>query len=152
MVLAGFLPTFLIARLLVARFPGLFLHIRGTHVHHFIYGFFVLAIIGFISILSERGRRIQAFVYGVGLALAFDEFGMWMHLTNNYNIDTSEDALAWIFAFLIFLRLRHWHDPPSHPAHEAASPRSLSIAAELKILYYMTVAKIYYAQWGVAKR
>ncbi len=102
-VLAGFLPTFLIARLLVARFPGLFLHIRGTHVHHFIYGFFVLAIIGFISILSERGRRIQAFVYGVGLALAFDEFGMWMHLTNNYNIDTSEDALAWIFAFLIFL-------------------------------------------------
>jgi hypothetical protein len=102
-VLAGFLPTFLMARFLVAQFPGLFLHVRGTHVHHFIYGFFVLAIIGFISILSERGRRIQAFVYGVGLALAFDEFGMWMHLTNNYSIDTSEDALAWIFAFLIFL-------------------------------------------------
>jgi len=102
-VLAGFLPTFLTARFLVARFPDLFLHVRGTHVHHFIYGFFVLAIVGFISILSERGRRIQAFVYGVGLALAFDEFGMWMRLTDNYNIDTSEDALAWIFALLVFL-------------------------------------------------
>ena len=102
-VLAGFLPTFLAARLLVAQFPNLFLHVRGTHVHHFIYGFFVLAIIGFISISTERGRRIQAFAYGVGLALAFDEFGMWMRLTDNYNIDASEDALAWIFAFLIFL-------------------------------------------------
>jgi hypothetical protein len=102
-ILAGFLPTFLAARFLVAKFPNLFLHVRGTHVHHFIYGFFVLAIIGFISILTERGRRIQAFAYGIGLALAFDEFGMWMHLTNNYSLDTSEDALAWIFAFLIFL-------------------------------------------------
>lgn len=102
-VLAGFLPTFLIARFLVASFPDLFLQVRGIHVHHFIYGFFVLAIVGFISILSERGRRIQAFAYGVGLALAFDEFGMWMRLTDNYNIDTSEDALAWIFAILVFL-------------------------------------------------
>lgn len=102
-VMVGFLPTFLAARFLVAQFPNLFLQVRGTHVHHFIYGFFVLAIIGFVSISTERGRRIQAFIYGIGLALAFDEFGMWMRLTDNYNIDTSEDALAWIFAFLVFL-------------------------------------------------
>jgi len=102
-ILAGFLPTFVAARFLVARYPELFLHVHGTHVHHFIYGFFVLAIVGFIAIIDERGRRIQAFVYGVGLALAFDEFGMWMRLTDNYNIDTSEDAIVWIFAFLIFL-------------------------------------------------
>ena len=102
-VLAGFLPTFLLARLFVAKFPYLFLHVRGTHVHHFIYGFFVLAIVGFISLATDQGRRIQAFFYGIGLALAFDEFGMWIRLTDHYNIDASEDAIAWIFAFLVFL-------------------------------------------------
>ncbi len=102
-VLVGFLPTFVSARLFVAHFPYLFLHVRGTHVHHFIYGFFVLSVIGFIAITTDRGRRVQAFVYGVGLALAFDEFGMWIRLTDHYNIDASEDAIAWIFAFLVFL-------------------------------------------------
>ena len=102
-VLAGFLPTFLIARFLVAQYPYLFVHVRGTHVHHFIYGFFVLAIVGFISLTTDKGRRVQAFTYGIGLALAFDEFGMWIRLTDHYNIDASEDAIAWIFAILVFL-------------------------------------------------
>ncbi len=102
-ILAGFLPTFLTARFLVAHFPDLFLNIHGTHVHHFTYGFFVLAIIGFVSIVSERARRVQAVIYGIGLALAFDEFGMWLRLTSDYHLDSSEDAIAWIIAFLVFL-------------------------------------------------
>lgn len=102
-VLAGFLPTFLIARFIVAQFPDLFLEVRGTHVHHFIYGFFVLAVMGFVSLVVDRARRVQAFLYGIGLALAFDEFGMWIKLTDDYNIDASEYAIAWIAAFLVFL-------------------------------------------------
>jgi len=102
-VLAGFLPTYVSARFIVAHFPYLFLHVRGTHVHHFTYGFFVLSIIGFISLATDKGRRLLAFFYGVGLALAFDEFGMWIKLTDHYNIDASEDIMAWIFAVLIFL-------------------------------------------------
>src|SRR5476651_754678 len=102
-ILVGFLPTYLLARFFVAEFPYLFLHVRGTHVHHFTYGFFVLAIVGFLSIMTDRARRVMAFFYGIGLALAFDEFGMWIKLTDHYNIDASEDAMAWIFAILIFL-------------------------------------------------
>jgi hypothetical protein len=102
-ILVGFLPSFLLARFVVAEFPYLFLHVRGTHVHHFTYGFFVLAIVGFLSIMTDRSRRVMAFFYGIGLALAFDEFGMWIKLTDHYNIDASEDAMAWIFAMLIFL-------------------------------------------------
>jgi hypothetical protein len=102
-VLAGFLPTYVTARLIVQHYPYLFIHVRGVHVHHFIWGFFVLAIVGFISIATTRGRRVQAFVYGIGLALSFDEFGMWIHLTDRYNIEASQDAMAWIFALLIFL-------------------------------------------------
>ena len=89
--------------LIVQHFPYLFLHVHGTHVHHFTYGVFVLSIIGFIAITTDQGRRLQAFVYGIGIALAFDEFGMWVRLTDRYNIEASEDAIAWIFAFLVFL-------------------------------------------------
>jgi hypothetical protein len=102
-MLVGFLPTFLSARLIVFFFPDLFLNVRGVHVHHFIYGFFVMAIVGFVALTYDKLRRVQAFVYGIGLALCFDEFGMWLKLTDDYNIDASEDALAVILAILVFL-------------------------------------------------
>lgn len=102
-VLAGFLPTFIVARWLVNSFPNLFLHVRGVHVHHFIYGFIVLAIVGLVALTVTKYRRIQAFAYGVGLAMAFDEFGMWVRLTENYNIEASEDAMVAILSFLVFL-------------------------------------------------
>jgi hypothetical protein len=103
-VLAGFLPTFVVARLLVHADPRLFVHIHGTHVHHFIWGIIVLAAVGFISIASERPARFWlAFFYGVGLALSFDEFGMWLRLTTNYNLDQSEDVMVGILTVLIVI-------------------------------------------------
>jgi hypothetical protein len=101
-ILVGFLPTYLIARWLVHSDPDLFLRVHGLHVHHFIYGFFVLAFVGFVSLETRRGRRVQAFIYGVGLALAFDEFGMWVRLADNYSIRASQDAMAIIAGLLVF--------------------------------------------------
>jgi hypothetical protein len=102
-MLVGFLPTFLGARLIVRTNPDLFANINGVHVHHFTWGFFILAIIGFVAITTSRYRRIQAVVYGVGLAMAFDEFGMWLHLTTNYDVEASEIAIALIASFLVFV-------------------------------------------------
>jgi hypothetical protein len=101
-ILTGFLPTFLISRLIVDTSPNLHLTVHGTHVHHLTYGIIVLALTGFVSLVWTRvPRRTLATVYGVGLALAFDEFGMWLHLTSNYNIDTSEDVMVGILVFLV---------------------------------------------------
>jgi hypothetical protein len=101
-ILAGFLPTFLISRLIVDKSPGLYLSVHGTHVHHLTYGIIVLAITGFTSLAwPQVPRRTLAVLYGIGLALAFDEFGMWLHLTANYNLDTSEDVMVGILTFLI---------------------------------------------------
>lgn len=103
-ILAGFLPTFLISRLIVDKSPGLYLSVHGTHVHHLTYGIIVLAITGFISlVMPSVPRRALAAVYGIGLALAFDEFGMWLHLTANYNIGSSIDVMVGILAFLIIV-------------------------------------------------
>lgn len=120
-VLVGFLPTFIIARSIVDNAPGVFLRVGGTHVHHFTYGIFVLAVTGFVSLVAPgRWRSLLAVVYGVGLALAFDEFGMWLHLTSNYRIDQSEDAMVAILVFLVFVvygidllrRALHYIRPP----------------------------------------
>jgi hypothetical protein len=103
-ILVGFLPTFLIARLLVAVDPGLFLHIHGTHVHHFTYGVIILAVAGFISLVSPlRAQSWLAVLYGIGLSLAFDEFGMWVRLTTDYNLDQSEDVMVGILVFLVIV-------------------------------------------------
>jgi hypothetical protein len=101
-MLVGFLPTFVIARNLVAHDPNLFVTVRGVHVHHFTWGVMILAVVGFASLVSpKRAQPWLAVVYGVGLALAFDEFGMWLHLTSNYKLDQSEDVMVGILVFLV---------------------------------------------------
>ena len=102
-MLVGFLPTFVVARTLVALDPNLFLHIHGTHVHQFTYGIIVLAIMGFVAIVSGEHpyRPWIAIGYGVGLALSFDEFGMWVRLTDNYNLEQSENIMVAILVFFV---------------------------------------------------
>lgn len=101
-ILAGFLPTFIIARTIVALLPEVSVRVNGTHVHHFTYGVIILAASGFISLVSpQRAQRWLASLYGVGLALAFDEFGMWLRLTSNYHLDSSEDVMVGILVFLV---------------------------------------------------
>jgi hypothetical protein len=101
-ILLTFMPTFMIARLLVHADPNLFLNVHGTHIHHFAYGIFLVALAGYLSLI-DRGpsRSIIAAIYGVGLALAFDEFGMWIHLTDDYYLRNSYDAVLLIGAFLL---------------------------------------------------
>jgi hypothetical protein len=101
-MLVGFLPTFIAERLLVAKAPELFVQVQGIHVHHFTWGILLLAIVGFISLLSPRqADPYLAVLYGVGLALAFDEAGMWLKLTANYNLELSENVMAGILVFLV---------------------------------------------------
>ena len=94
-VLISFLPAFVISRLLVWYEPGLFLLVRGVHIHHLTYGIFILALAGgaILNLPSNKSRVPWAILYGVGLGLAFDEFGMWIHLADNYWIRQSYDAI-----------------------------------------------------------
>src|SRR5580693_2677652 len=86
LVLAAFIFTFIIARILVIFImagklpPQLFFHVKGTHVHHLNYGIFLLSITGAVLLFQRPTGgwlTVTALVYGVGLGLTFDEFGMW---------------------------------------------------------------------------
>ncbi len=88
-VFLAFLVTFLAARIFVIlimtrRMPNFFFHAGGTHVHHLNYGIFILSAVGAVMVLitqpSDRVRKLCALLYAFGIALTFDEFGMWLHL------------------------------------------------------------------------
>ena len=105
-----FLLTFIASRVLVflimsRRLPDLYLYVGGTHVHHLNYGIFLLCGVGayllFARPTQKRWRR-AAVTYGIGLALTFDEFGMWLHLGGGYWQRASFDAVAVIIAILGF--------------------------------------------------
>ena len=108
LVLTAFVFTFVAARVLVflimsRRAPDLFLHVGGTHVHHLNYGIFLLAGTGaYLLFARPAGCRLSAaaVVYGVGLALTFDEFGMWLHLGGGYWQRASFDAVLVVAAVL----------------------------------------------------
>jgi hypothetical protein len=103
-ILTAFIPTFAIARLLVHSSPSLFFQLHGTHIHHFTYGFLLLALSGYLAITRpHRAPPWLAFMFGVGLALALDESGMWLHLTNHYYDETSVDITIVGIAILINL-------------------------------------------------
>lgn len=108
LVLATFVLTFVAARVLVLlimthRIPDLFVHFGDTHVHHLNYGIFLLSGVGaFLLFVRPTGKTedISAIVYGIGLGLTFDEFGMWLHLGGPYWQRASFDAVIVIAALL----------------------------------------------------
>jgi hypothetical protein len=124
-VLVTFLFTFMLARVVVFLImsrvlPDVYLHFRGTHVHHLNYGIFLLSAIGAYFIFRRpEGKKLSmcAGIYGVAMALTFDEFGMWIHLGGDYWQRASWDAvviLSALFALAAFapslkrFRPHHW--------------------------------------------
>jgi hypothetical protein len=123
LILLSFLVTFVCARIVVLlimarRLPDLFLFVGGTHIHHLNYGLFLLVAMGaWLLLRPPRDLRWPAILYGVGLALTFDEFGMWLHLGGSYWQRASWDAVVVVaavlslFAFgpaLAHYRSQHW--------------------------------------------
>ena len=104
----AFLLTFIASRTLVIlimsrKLPALFLHMRGTHVHHLNYGIFLLSAVAGVLLfapLNQVQRSFCALIYGVGMALTFDEFGMWLHLGGSYWQRASFDAVVVVLSVL----------------------------------------------------
>lgn len=122
-ILFSFLATFILSRvtvyLIMARkMPDFYFYLGGTPVHHLNYGIFLLAGVGAYMLLRPTAnRRWIAVLYGIGLGLTFDEFGMWLHLGGSYWQRASWDAVAVIAGALgLFIygprvaqyRPRHW--------------------------------------------
>ncbi len=98
----AFLITFIISRMISYLWPWLYLPILpDVRIHHFAYGFFVLAVSGYLALVfhDSKAKYFISMLHGVGLGLAFDELGMWLRLRD-------DDPTRWNYdGFFIFLGL-----------------------------------------------
>src|SRR5256884_216797 len=83
----GFFLTLALARGAAAPFH--YIYIRGTHVHHLVWGILLLLAVGFCWLIevgtgdrasSLFASRLMSLLYGVGAALTLDEFALWLNL------------------------------------------------------------------------
>ena len=109
LVLLSLMLTFIVARLvsilmILFHRQDMYLHVRDTHVHHLNYGIFLLAGVGAYLLFSPPSAAptppAAAVIYGIGLGLTFDEFGMWLHLNGDYWQRASFDAVIVLVAAL----------------------------------------------------
>jgi hypothetical protein len=91
-MLAAFVVTFAITRVitnLIRRGRGPFrdMSVGGVHVHHQVWGIFLLLGVGTIELAYRPGHpwlEVLAVLFGMGAALTLDEFALWLRLDDVY--------------------------------------------------------------------
>ena len=89
LVLASFLATFAITRLVTHLQRADYVPNQGVdfHIHHMVVGIFLLIISGYLGLSfwnSEMMRHAMSVLFGIGAALAIDEFALWLFLRDVY--------------------------------------------------------------------
>jgi hypothetical protein len=119
----AFLLTFVVSRVCVIlimtrRMPNLFFHAGGTHVHHLNYGISLLSVTAAVLLFTafpREKRGLWALLYGLGMGLTFDEFGMWLNLGGSYWQRASFDAVIVVLtAFGLIAFAPRWERVRSH--------------------------------------
>jgi hypothetical protein len=104
----GFFVTFALARSMAygayrSVGPFHYVVVGETHIHHLVWGIFLLLAVGFCWLLevgtgarasSLLASRLMSLLYGVGAALTLDEFALWLNL---------EEGIYWTRRDLISL-------------------------------------------------
>ena len=77
------------------------------HIHHYVYGIFILAIAGYLAMIFKGPRATSwiALLYGLGIGLTFDEFGMWLSPPFQRGTRWNTGGLEFVIIALIFLAL-----------------------------------------------
>jgi hypothetical protein len=71
-------------------------HIGGVHVHHQVWGILIVLVSGLLVIRFDPGSpwlEVASAAFGVGAALALDEFALWLHLEDVYWSEEGKKSL-----------------------------------------------------------
>ncbi|WAL68410.1 hypothetical protein ORV05_11765 [Amycolatopsis cynarae] len=106
--------TFVVTRLIVRRIragggPFRNTTVGGVHVHHQVYGIFLILVAGVGEFVYRPGtpwQQVLAVLFGAGAALTLDEFALWLYLDDVYWTDKGRKSIdAVLVASLIGLLL-----------------------------------------------
>jgi len=101
-----FLLTFVGARIISVVAPDLYIPWSpNIRVHHFAYGFFILAASGYLALVfnSPRSKYFISLLHGFGLGLSFDEFGIWLRLNDGDPARWSYDGFLIIIGMILLI-------------------------------------------------
>ena len=102
----AFLIAFIGARIISHIDPNFYIHIlEDVRIHHFAYGIIILAASGYLALINNgpRSKYLIALLHGLGLGLVFDEFGIWLRLSDNSAARFSYDGVVVLIAFFILM-------------------------------------------------
>ncbi len=103
----AFLLTFGVARIISYYAPNFVLILdSGLHIHHFAYGFMVLAAAGYLALIFDeapRAKYLISLLYGFGLGMVFDEMGMWLNLREDDIARWSYDGFVLVTGLVLFI-------------------------------------------------
>jgi hypothetical protein len=142
----SFLLTFVGVRILVYRIvshEGIlqWVVVRGTHIHHLVWGILILLLVGY-GWLADVGRkhtpisiffgRLMAVSYGAGAALTLDEFALWLNLSPDaYWTRQGRISIDAVILFGALLGVGAWGSP-FFTGLEKAARRGLLFGKDLR--------------------
>ncbi|MFZ0633651.1 MAG: hypothetical protein WA374_06715 [Acidobacteriaceae bacterium] len=121
----SFFVTFLGVRtivLLILYHVGPFgwVELGGLHIHHLVWGIFLLLVSGF-ALVAELGEqatptslfvgRLIAILYGMGAAMTLDEFEFWLNIGDSSWTFHSRSSLDAVILFGMLLAVGAWGAP-----------------------------------------
>lgn len=88
----------------------------GLHIHHLVWGILLLLVVGYIWLIeagsgSNLLSSITAIGYGVGAALALDEFALWLNLQDVYWTGPGRESIDAVVIFAAGLSAGIWGGP-----------------------------------------
>jgi hypothetical protein len=88
----------------------------GLHIHHLVWGILLLLVVGYIWLIeagtgSNLLSSLTAIGYGVGAALALDEFALWLNLQDVYWTGTGRESIDAVVIFAAGLSVGIWGGP-----------------------------------------
>jgi hypothetical protein len=117
----AFLLTFALVRIvthLIKAGVGPFHNVSsgGLHIHHLVWGILLLLVVGYVWLIeagtgSNLLSSLTAIGYGVGAALALDEFALWLNLQDVYWTGTGRESIDAVVIFAAGLSAGIWGGP-----------------------------------------
>jgi hypothetical protein len=137
---AAFVVTFVVTRTVVrlirsGRGPFRDTEVGGIHVHHHVYGIFLLLTAGVAEFVYSPGTpwvQVLAAVFGAGAALTLDEFALWLYLDDVYWTAEGRKSVDVVFgATLVGLLLVLGARPFDDAAGEGRISFAVTVAVNL---------------------
>jgi F0F1-type ATP synthase assembly protein I len=117
-MLLGFLVTYAVTRTITVRIkrrkasgveqesgPIKDVHIGGVHVHHQVWGILLVLLVGLLTFRFRPESpwiEVLATLFGVGAALALDEFALWLHLEDVYWSEEGKKSIDAVMIAAVF--------------------------------------------------